>query len=629
MSIKKTLAESMTIKYVSALVLLALLTATSYFIFRQKILADETSAAVINISGRQRMLSQRIATFSLLREVETDLTKKEEMRKILMEAVDLMEKSHIGLLKGDPTMNLPGNPSEQVRAIYFEHPLFLDKKVRKFLADAKTIASLPHSEDAMGNPEMKNILSLARAELLNSLDMVVNQYQLESEASVSSLQSLEDKVLGFSLIVLLSVGVCIFRPMVRRASQENLFVVMLQKVTRAANEAETIEEVAQISLDEICEHTKWIVGHLYILPEKSSDKLVSTTVWHLKDCNWAREFKEITGQMDFPSGVGLPGRVLADGKPVRISDVTKDPNFPRIKLIEETGIWGGFAFPILIGKRVVGVMEFFSDQTSKPDERFSDVMFHIGTQMGRVIERQEAEERMELAQKQLMASKKLAGIGELTAGVSHEVLNPVNIISVQTQMLQRKTKDDPKIQKFCNKVRHEIDRIQKIMSSLLAFSRSGDSELQSGNLRDSIESVLALVEAEYKLDNIKIVRDWCDSLVEISYDPDKIRQVYLNLLHNAKHAMPDGGTITVGCASANNGGKDYHQFTFSDTGTGMSEEVRLKIFEPFFTTKPEGQGTGMGLSVIHGIIEEHGGKIRVESEEGKGTTFTISLPVAN
>ena len=168
------------------------------------------------------------------------------------------------------------------------------------------------------------------------------------------------------------------------------------------------------------------------------------------------------------------------------------------------------------------------------------------------------------------------------------------------------------------------------MGSLLAFSRSGsDAELQRGSLRGTIEGVLALVEEEYKLDNIKIVRDWCGELVEMQYDPDKIRQVYLNLIHNAKHAMPDGGTITVGCASANNGGKDYHQFTFSDTGTGMSEEVRLKIFEPFFTTKPEGEGTGMGLSVIHGIVEEHGGKIRVESEEGKGTTFTISLPVAN
>ena len=91
--------------------------------------------------------------------------------------------------------------------------------------------------------------------------------------------------------------------------------------------------------------------------------------------------------------------------------------------------------------------------------------------------------------------------------------------------------------------------------------------------------------------------------------------------------MPSGGTITIGCEAIKENGKTFHQFFFSDTGVGMSDEVRLKVFEPFFTTKPEGQGTGMGMSVIHGIIEEHDGKISIESEEGKGTTFTISLPV--
>jgi PAS domain S-box-containing protein len=244
-----------------------------------------------------------------------------------------------------------------------------------------------------------------------------------------------------------------------------------------------------------------------------------------------------------------------------------------------------------------------------------------------ISDQKEAEKKMEEIQKQLIAGQKLAGIGELAAGVSHEVLNPLNILSVHTQMLQRKTKDDSNFQNFCNKVKHEIERIQRIMSSLLEFSRTGQVETKKGHMRDAIEATIALVENEYKLDNIMIVRDWCDSLVDISFDPDKIRQVYLNLIHNAKHAMPDGGTITVGCNPVKETSKRFHQFTFSDTGTGMTEEVKLKIFEPFFTTKPEGQGTGLGLSVSHGIIQEHGGKIRAESEEGKGTTFIISLPI--
>ena len=244
-----------------------------------------------------------------------------------------------------------------------------------------------------------------------------------------------------------------------------------------------------------------------------------------------------------------------------------------------------------------------------------------------ISERKEAEKRMESAQQQIISTQKLAGIGELAAGVSHEVLNPVNIISVHTQLMKRNTTDDPKIHNFCSKILHEVDRVVKIMSSLLAFSRKSDAVLKKGILRDTIESVLALIEEEYKLDNISIVRNWCGHTINFSYDADKMRQVFLNLLINAKHAMPDGGTITLGCKDIKVSGKSYHQFTLSDTGIGMSEEVLSKIFTPFFTTKPEGKGTGLGLSVAYGIIQEHGGTISAKSVEGKGTTFIINLPV--
>ena len=246
----------------------------------------------------------------------------------------------------------------------------------------------------------------------------------------------------------------------------------------------------------------------------------------------------------------------------------------------------------------------------------------------RIHDRQKSDEILRRAQNQLISAEKLAGIGEMAAGVSHEVLNPLNIISVHTQMFQRKNKNDSNTQKYCDKVKHEIERIQKIVNSLLGFSRKGKLEFRSGDIKKEIEKTVFLVEEKYKLDNIKIIRGWCDNPAETLYDPDKIRQVYWNLLRNAKYAMPQGGTITVGCRETKGPDKKFHQFTFSDTGAGMSEDVKSKIFDPFFTTKPVNEGTGMGLSVVHGIIEEHGGSISVESAEGKGTTFIINLPVA-
>ena len=234
--------------------------------------------------------------------------------------------------------------------------------------------------------------------------------------------------------------------------------------------------------------------------------------------------------------------------------------------------------------------------------------------------------KLQKAERQLITAEKLAGIGQLAAGVSHEILNPVNIISVHNQMLKKKTPDDPKLQEFCSKVNFEVDRIKKIVNSLLAFSRTPNEDIQKGFVREEIEKVLTLVEQEYKSDNIEIVREWCDKRVELLYDPDMIRQVFLNLVNNAKYAMPKGGTITVGCRTIEKNNKDYLQLLFSDTGTGMNKKEIAKIFDPFFTTKPEGVGTGMGLSVVHGIITDNGGDIEVESEEGKGTTFKINLP---
>jgi signal transduction histidine kinase len=182
---------------------------------------------------------------------------------------------------------------------------------------------------------------------------------------------------------------------------------------------------------------------------------------------------------------------------------------------------------------------------------------------------------------------------------------------VHNQLLQRKNKDNPELQKFCSSLAHEIARIQKIISSLLAFARMNSVKFEQGDLIADVENLLNLVEEEYKLDKIEIVRQWCDEAFTVSYDKDKIRQVYLNLIHNAKYAMPAGGTITVGCKPVEIEGEHFLELIFSDTGAGISKEIQSKVFDPFFTTKPEGEGTGMGLSVIHGIIEEHGGSISV------------------
>ena len=239
----------------------------------------------------------------------------------------------------------------------------------------------------------------------------------------------------------------------------------------------------------------------------------------------------------------------------------------------------------------------------------------------------EDERKLKFAEQQLMQSEKLAGIGQLSAGVCHEILNPLNIISIQTQLLIKREKGNPDLIERLTKIRGEIGRIEKIVSLLMTFARKGTPELKPVQINAELDAALTLVEKDFNLDNIVIVRDYQSPLPEMLVDTDEMRQVFLNLINNARYEMRGGGTLTVKTRLEKIGGRDHARICFSDTGSGIKKEHLNKIFDPFFTTKPEGKGTGMGLSMVHTIIEKHSGTIRAESEEGKGASFIIDLPV--
>lgn len=210
----------MTIRYVIALSIIAVLSFTAYFSLNAVIQSEETSAAILNTSGRQRMLSQRLVYFSEHLVGTEDKAKREEIRRKLLDSVDLMELSHKGLILGAPAMGLPGNPSPKIYAMYFSPPMALDEKVNTFLSEVKALAKAPDGELAPDNPHFHAIIGDAPGSLLASLDKAVTQYQHESEADIERLQSLETVVLIMTLITLMLEALFIFRPMVRRVREE-------------------------------------------------------------------------------------------------------------------------------------------------------------------------------------------------------------------------------------------------------------------------------------------------------------------------------------------------------------------------------------------------------------------------
>ncbi|MFQ5709789.1 MAG: ATP-binding protein [bacterium] len=240
------------------------------------------------------------------------------------------------------------------------------------------------------------------------------------------------------------------------------------------------------------------------------------------------------------------------------------------------------------------------------------------------LEQKVAERTRELreSQTQLVHQEKMASLGVLAAGLAHEIGNPLTSISSVVQILQRKVQDD-KIKQQLHLLSENIRRISKTVRELVDFSRPAKSELRPAQINDLVRTALGILKYDKRAKNIKLETHLDNQLPRLTLIEDHVLQVFINLILNAFDAMEDGGTLTITTSLEN----ESVCICFQDTGKGIPKDVRKKIFEPFFTTKPVGKGSGLGLSVSYGLIKNFGGTIEVESAEGTGSKFTISLPV--
>ena len=240
---------------------------------------------------------------------------------------------------------------------------------------------------------------------------------------------------------------------------------------------------------------------------------------------------------------------------------------------------------------------------------------------GTIIVFEDITEKISL-QQQLLMSEKLASIGLLSAGVAHEINTPLTGISSYVQMLQKKL-TDPHYAQILEKIETQTDRVGRIIKNLLNFARNpSDSSFQRVDLKESLQEIISLID--YKLKNMNIELELVLAPVPPLYaQGERLQQVYINIILNALDAMPQGGKLRIELSQA---GREA-AVRITDTGMGIKAEHLSHIFDPFFTTKGIGKGTGLGLSISYAIIKEHEGRIQVESEPGKGTSFTIVIPM--
>lgn len=294
----------------------------------------------------------------------------------------------------------------------------------------------------------------------------------------------------------------------------------------------------------------------------------------------------------------------------KLSDILEGINFDTIipKILSDTNY---------STKHEIKLGEDFLEVTLSPL-----VDFETQEIFGVIVATEDISEKKKL-EAQLIHSAKMSGVGQLAAGVAHEFNNILSgIIGYTSLAITRDSMEG--VRKDLEVIEKASDRAVEIVNNLLSFSRQKGEKFQVAQIENVIDDALSLVEHTFETEGIKIQRIY-EKVPPIRMNLGELQQVFLNLAINSKHAMPDGGAIAISTKLESG----HVRIDFSDTGSGISSENLPRIFEPFFTTKfSEGSksGTGLGLSVIYAIIERHGGRIDVSSEEGKGTTFTVLLP---
>jgi PAS domain S-box-containing protein len=230
-------------------------------------------------------------------------------------------------------------------------------------------------------------------------------------------------------------------------------------------------------------------------------------------------------------------------------------------------------------------------------------------------------QELEAAQAQLIHSEKIASLGRMSAGVAHEINNPLAGILIYAELLQRSLREDAPERQQIDEIITQTLRCKQIVSRLLEFSRQSLGQKTLFSVNEVISRCVELVGHQALFHNIDVIKNLDVNLPQVLGNASEIQQVFTNLLLNAADALLGRGKITIASSSAPQG--DGVVVTVSDTGPGISPDIKNKIFDPFFTTKPPGKGTGLGLSIVYGVMQRHGGAIEVDSTPGGGTTFTL------
>jgi len=442
---------------------------------------------------------------------------------------------------------------------------------------------------------------------------------------------------------------------------------LLRKIAVTANEASDVNLAMEACLDEVCAYTGWPIGHAYELAGDGTGDLAPTEHWHLDDPERYRVFREVTMATRFAPGVGLPGRVLLSGEPAWIVDVNNDSNFPRARMADDIGIKAGMGFPILVGREVAAVLEFFSEKAANPDQDALDIMAQVGTQLGRVIERQRAETSLRKSKRALQnrvrelveTRRRLEQQGsdlirltadleiardsaeaanraktDFLAAMSHELRTPLNAVLGFSEVIKDETLGPVgsiEYREYATDIHDSGQHLLDLINDILDISKieSGTDVLCEEEIEvpEIVASVRRLLQPRSKAGGVELELDIPDDLPLLRADPRKLKQILVNLLTNAVKFSHPGGRVRL---SAWRRKDSNFVFQIVDSGIGIAPEDMPKALSHFGQIDSglnrRYEGTGLGLPLTKALVEQHGGSLELESVLELGTTVTVRFP---
>jgi PAS domain S-box-containing protein len=419
--------------------------------------------------------------------------------------------------------------------------------------------------------------------------------------------------------------------------KEISLVQLLQAVTMAANRSSSIEHTAKTCLGLICTYMGWPVCHGYLRANRTPAQMTPTSLWILQDEARFAAFREATDNTDAAPGSGLPGRVLASGKPQWILNLADEtPLSERTRTAVDAGLRSGFGFPIVVDEKIIGILEFFSLYTVSPDEELLNMLEHIGSQLGQVIIRQRAEADLQRAKASAESANRAKS--EFLTTMSHEMRTPMNAILGMADLLSEsplRAEQRDYVRVFQKAGANLLDLINDILD--LSKVESGHLELEVivFDLRVLLERVIEMMVSRASDQGLRLTLEVLpDVPSNLVGDPNRLRQILVNLIGNALKFTPQGSvTLRVEREPASAGNEEvpsWLRFNVVDTGIGIAADKIEMIFERFTqadssTTRKYG-GTGLGLAICKGLAELMGGRLGCHSELGTGSTFFLSAP---